>query len=547
MNLLASYVSLTVRQGYNYVNQTRELRLLAAIGILVYVLCSLVMGFTFANSMSQKLHENAPEVFAAWMNRRVAWGIGFIAVVTLLATIATLFQSAQRDELERLRLLPIPDLPFFSMRVLDICMGVFLFFPLLVMRPILRFCAIEGLSMAHGTALFLGIVLVTLQICFAHMALAVAAARLVPERMVQNKGVLYVALAALGAIFFGIAIAFGRRTGGSGLLGAVEDALPGVVLLHSIREDGVSVWLYLLKTAVVTALLGAVSFWIYRRFYLGPFDLLMDKLVSEEKVVEGRLSTAERLAQGAGPAIRTAARRLLHPDTGGDLALALVRKELRSLLRDPSVHLAIFFALLFLALPGMFFAARDPVLGLQVTYFLTVGTLLVFNAVMAVSSVGREGLGLGLITVLPVRTDAVLFAKACSSFILHVLISLALGAGALLLPLEATTRLIAAPALAAASTLVGAVLVFLAVGVGAIFPKFDSKNQFLAVNRFGVAVFFGLLTLLLVSSAGAFAFPVLFGPTYLLVPVVLLGLWAYTAGVLYLEGSRHLKQLMAIV
>ncbi len=546
MRLIASYVRTAVRQGYNYVNQTRELRLLASIGIVVYVLSSVVMGFTFANSLSEKYHEHAPEVFSAWFNRRLTWGIGFIGVVTMLATIATLFQSAQRDELERLRLLPIPDLPFFAMRVLDICMGVMVFFPLLVGLPVVRFFAVEGLPLAHAGALLAGVVLVTLQICFVHMFLAVAAARFVPERLIQNKSALYVALAILGAIFYGIAIVIGRRDGDLSLLAGIEALLPGAILLHSIRGEPAAVWGYLAVLTAVTGALGAASCISYSRLYLSCYDLLMDKLVSDEHVRENQETPAERLVRAASPAFLWLARRTLSGVHSADLPIALIRKELHSILRDPSVHLVLFFALLFVALPGLFFSAREPLLGLQVTWFLGVGTAIVFNAVMGVSSIGREGQGLGNIAVVPVRPDEILYAKACATLALHALLSVPLAAGVLLLPLAPGMRLLGAAYAFVASVATGGALAFLAVGLGAIFPKFDSKNQFLAVNRFGVAIFFGLATLLLASSAAGFTFPVLFGPLGLIVPAALLGIWGFVAGVLYVEGSRRLRTLLAL-
>jgi hypothetical protein len=49
------------------------------------------------------------------------------------------------------------------------------------------------------------------------------------------------------------------------------------------------------------------------------------------------------------------------------------------------------------------------------------------------------------------------------------------------------------------------------------------------------------------SSVAAFGFTALFGLRYLPVPALTLALWGFTAGVLYYEGSRRLRQLMAIV
>ncbi|MBI3272168.1 MAG: hypothetical protein HYZ53_24460 [Planctomycetes bacterium] len=541
MRLLASYFWMSVRQGVNYVNQTRELRLLAVLGLGIYLACSLVMGVSFSDSMSQVYHENAPELFSAWFNRRLTWGLVFIGVVTLLATIATLFQAAQRDELERLRLLPVPDAPFFSMRVLDICLGVFLFFPLLVALPILRFCVIEGLSVVHGLALLAGIVLVTLEICFLQMTLAVAAARLVPERLVRHKALLYLVLAGLGALFYGMALVVGRRESDVGFVSDVAEALPGKILLFSIQKEGGAVWSYLWSVFSTTVGLAGLSYLGYSRLYLRRFDLLMDKLVARERVEEDRPTAAERVLAYAAPLLSWAAGGLLGSADAGARHVPLAAKELRGTLRDPSVHLVLAFALLFVALPGLAFSAREPVLGLQVTYFLAVATALVFNAILAVSSVGREGPGLGLMSFLPVRTEELLLAKATAALVFHAFVSLGLGLGVLLLPFDFGTRVKGALYLFAASLATGAVLAFLSTGLGAIFPKFDAKNQFLAVNRFGVAIFFGLATLLAVSSAVAFAFPIFFGPLYVFVPALLLGIWGFVGGVLFVEGSRALR------
>lgn len=547
MRLVTAYVRITARMGWNYVRQTRELRLLAGLGIAIYLLCSVVMGMTLANSMSQQLHEHAPEIFSAWFNRRLTWGIGFIAVVTMLATVATLFQSAQRDELERLRLLPIPDVPFFTMRVLDICMGVMLFFPLLVALPILRFCWLEGISLGHGLALFAGIVLVTLQICFVHMSLAVFAACLVPDRLVRNKGALYVFLAALAAACFLLAVVLGRREGDVPVLADFESLLPGRILRHALAGEPGEVWRYLGQLAGVTAVLGAASHACYSRLYLRRFDLLMDKLAADDYAREEAPGSIERLLDACAPVLRRFAGLMLRTPEEQHIAVALTRKELRSILRDPSVHLVLFFALLFIALPGLMFSAREPLLGIQVTWFLSAATILTLNAVLAVSSVGREGVGLTLIAHLPVRTEALLFAKASAATLLHGVLSVGLAGGVLLLPLEPANRLIGALATWLLSAGSGIALSFLSVGLGAIFPRFDAKNQFLAINRFGVAVFFGLITLLTASMVGAAAYPAVFGLRWIAVPFVLLMIWAYVAGILYVEGSRRLRVLLALV
>ncbi len=247
----------------------------------------------------------------------------------------------------------------------------------------------------------------------------------------------------------------------------------------------------------------------------------------------------ERLLDALAPALRSLAMLVLRRADEQETAIALTRKELRSVLRDPSVHLVLFFALLFIALPGLMFSARAPLLGIQVTWFLTMATVLTLNAVLAVSSIGREGLGLSLIAHLPVRTETLLFAKACAALLLHAVLSLGLAAGVLLLPLDPVVRIVGALATWLLSAASGVALSFLAVGLGAIFPRFDAKNQFLAINRFGVAVFFGLATLLAGSMVGAAAYPAIFGVLWLPVPLGLLGLWGYVAGVVYLEGSRR--------
>ncbi|MBI5367943.1 MAG: hypothetical protein HZA54_12960 [Planctomycetes bacterium] len=546
MQILA-YIVMTLRQGGNYVNQSRELRLLASLGIAIYIVCSLVMGVAFSDGMSQMAHENAPELFAAWFNRRLTWGLSFIAVVTLLATIATLFQAAQREEVERLRLLPIPDLPFFAMRVLDICLGVFLFFPLLVALPILRFAVIEGMPLSHALALILGIVLVTLQICFVQMTLAVAAARLVPERMLRHKGVLYAALAVLGLLAYGLAVLAGRRESDVAFLSDVQDALPGKILLFSLSGDATEVWSYLYYAATMTLGFGGLSFLGYSRLYLRRFDLLMDKLVAHDRGAEDRPAVPERLLALLAPLWAGAAGRLLGSPQAGEMQVALVRKELRGTLRDPSVHLVICFALLFVALPGLVFSARAPALGLRVTWFLALGTLLIGNALLAVSSIGREGQGLGLMAGLPLKLDAVLLAKAGAAFLLHGFLAVGLGLGVLFLPFGPAARIGGALYVFAVALALGAVLALLGTGLGAIFPKFDARNQFLAVNRFGVALFFGLTSLLVVSAAVAAAFPVLFGAAWLPVPLGLFALWGFVAAAVHAEGARRLRDHLTMV
>lgn len=447
------------------------------------------------------------------------------ALLGLLTVMVALFERRQIEELERLRELPFGSGTLFLFKVIDqsptMVLGLFLLFPILRVL-----CRQAGIGVGGLSLLLVAFALLLLQVLFGLFAMAILVVQLLPSRVVRLRYLIGASL--LGATMVG-GYAASRITAES-LAPSVSLMCPQVSwlveLASGLRAGQRRPVLRGVASMIGAAgLLGVVAWWLYTALFLERFESLLSKLRDSGK---GRRLWDRAAGRFAG----------------------LMLKEWLQFSRDRAFLVTagmICLVLLVPAFPVVVFGepfSRAPV----VAYWAGVGLALTnLFGFLALSSIGREGEGLGVLAWLPVPAAHLLAGRV-------LFYGCLLGVGgsgwsgvmvALCGVPEGWGGLQWAAVASVVSLMFWFGLAWLAVATGAIFAHPEAPNPYRRVTLTGVGVFLSLELLLLASALGLLFCGLLF-PGGLAVGGALLALiWGLVGAYLMREARKMLVRRVA--
>jgi len=442
-------------------------------------------------------------------------------IMSLLTVTVALFERRQIEELDRLRALPLRPDVLFMFKLLDqsatVVIGLFLVY------PFLRWIAESaGLGLPGLLVLLAGFGLILLQVVLGLFGGVVLCVELLPERLVRLRYLLS------GAVMLGILLVALAISQEGQLMEASLRPFLHVTwmreLLHGLQARSIRLILRGgLSLAASTLALGVIARWIYTELFLERFESLLAKLHQA----------------GAG---------YVEPDRTTGIASALLLKEWRLVSRDRAYALvcALIMAVLVLPFLPLSTLSAEPVvvLGLSCYWALVglIGTNLL--ALLALSSVGREGVGMGQLGWLPVSTRRSLVMRILFYAGLMCVIGGAwLGVmGAMAGSPSAWGELAWCGMLTIAGVSFWSALSWLAVTVGAVFARPETKNPYRRVSILGLGIFLSFEILLLVTFVCCVLCAVLLPGAFPAVVGLVALVWGVVGGLLLREAERVSRQ-----
>lgn len=522
-----------IRQWHKYAS------LVLLFGSLISLYITAVFVYEVSDYLSLQYEHLHPLEFSHAIKRGLDGLFFFISFVVLIGVVEVLFRGHQMAEKEHLRIFPIHERTLFAIKINDIAISIYVFYVPFIVIPFILSASQLHLSWTVLLYFCISLFLLILQIVFVTFSICLLAVYIAPRYFWKNIFGIGIAVGILLYLLFSVTRFF-QSTGFIGTSFLEYQYFPTQLTIEIMRNwyfgDYLGVHLSFLSNVLLTFVLGILCYLFYFTIFVHQADTLQQK-VGPQRIPGKRF-----------PKLFTAIERRVPQFSR--VHISLIRKELLSLIRDPSLKIAFFAGLLlsvFPFLPLLLIKGRVAEMALEIIIFVVFLFCIHFVLFICLSSTGRESDAIQNIRLYPLKLSVFIRAKASVYYFAVFFVIYSGLLGFLFLKQIQMTHFII---VAGGTFLIAAVHAFFLVGMtfhlGCIFPRFQSQNQFRAVSLWAIGLFISLSFFYLVSTSICFWAVYRFGLWYIFHLALVYFFWILVLVFLYRYAQKELSETLSL-